>query len=145
WSRGDQKFIDQRYSRRHTVRFDGGVEYAGSSSPHVIRLPYSAADAIDPEESFVAALASCHMLWFLSLAADAGYVVDGYHDHAEGWMSRNDQGKLAITRVTLRPAVEFSGDRRPGADQIRELHHRAHEECFIANSVRSEVRCEPQV
>ncbi|MBL8472759.1 MAG: OsmC family protein [Rhodocyclaceae bacterium] len=145
WSRGGQKFIDQRYSRRHSVRFDGGVEYVGSSSPHVVRLPYSAADAVDPEESFVASLASCHMLWFLSLAADAGYVVDRYHDHAEGVMARNEQGKLAITQVTLRPAVAFSGDKLPSPDQILHLHHRAHDECFIANSVRSEVRCEPQI
>lgn len=143
WSRGDQSFIDNKYSRRHLVRFDGGVEVQGSSSPHVVPLPYSATDAVDPEECFVAALSSCHMLWFLSLAASQGFVVDRNHDSAEGKMDRNAQGKLFVSQVTLRPDVRFSDATIPSATEIEALHHRAHEECFIANSVRTEVRCVP--
>lgn len=143
WSRGDQKFIDNKYSRRHTLRFDGGIEVQGSSSPHVVPSPYSATDAVDPEECFVAALSSCHMLWFLSLAAHQGFVVDRYHDRAEGKMDKNAQGKLFVSQVTLRPDVRFSGKTTPSASEIETLHHRAHEECFIANSVRTEVRCIP--
>jgi organic hydroperoxide reductase OsmC/OhrA len=89
WSRSGQKFIDNRYSRKHILRFDGGIEIAGSSSPYVVPLPYSAVDAVDPEEAFVASLSSCHMLWFLSIAVKHGFVVDDYHDAAEGVMARN--------------------------------------------------------
>jgi organic hydroperoxide reductase OsmC/OhrA len=101
WSRSDQKFIDNRYSRKHILRFDGGIEIAGSSSPYVVPLPYSAVDAVDPEEAFVASLSSCHMLWFLSIAVKHGFVVDDYHDAAEGVMARNAEGKLMMTVVTL--------------------------------------------
>jgi organic hydroperoxide reductase OsmC/OhrA len=144
WSRSDQAFIDNRYSRKHILRFDGGIEIAGSSSPHVVPLPFSALDAVDPEEAFVASLSSCHMLWFLSIAVEHGFVVDGYHDVAEGEMGRNAEGKLMMTVVTLRPEVRFSGARRPTSDELQQLHHRAHDECFIANSVKTEVRCEPR-
>jgi organic hydroperoxide reductase OsmC/OhrA len=144
WSRGDQNFLDNRYSRRHAIRFDGGVELPASSSPHVVPVPYSDVAAVDPEEAFVASLSSCHMLWFLSIAAKHGFVVDRYHDCAEGTMARNDQGKLAMTVVTLRPAVAFGGARRPDASEVAAMHHEAHQECFIANSVRTEVRCEPR-
>ncbi|MBL8443040.1 MAG: OsmC family protein, partial [Zoogloeaceae bacterium] len=140
----DQKFIDNRYSRKHILRFDSGIEIAGSSSPHVVPLPYSALDAVDPEEAFVASLASCHMLWFLSIAVKHGFVVDDYHDAAEGVMARNTEGKLMMTVVTLRPAVRFSGERTPTDAELQELHHLAHCECFIANSVKTEVRCEPR-
>ena len=143
WQRGDQVFLDNRYSRAHVMRFDGGVELPGSSSPHVVPLPYSDASAVDPEELFVAALSSCHMLWFLSLAAKYGFRVDSYRDAASGVMAKNADGKLAMTSVTLHPAVIFSGDRRPEHRQIDALHHEAHEACFIASSVRSEVHCEP--
>lgn len=143
WSRDDQPFVDQRYSRRHTLRFDGGIEVPGSSSPHVVPLPMSDAAAVDPEEAFVAALSSCHMLWFLSIAAARKYRVDGYYDAAEGRMEKNADGRMAMTVVTLRPRVTFSGDRIPTREQIGRMHHLAHEECFIANSVRTEVRCEP--
>ena len=138
-----QPFVDQRYSRRHLWRFDGGVELPGSSSPHVVPLPYSDASCVDPEEAFVAALASCHLLTFLYLAAQAGWTVDDYTDAAVGTLARNAQGKLAMTRVTLRPAVRFSGPRRPDRAELDRLHHAAHDECFIANSVQTELRCEP--
>ncbi|MER2528513.1 MAG: OsmC family protein [Candidatus Competibacter denitrificans] len=144
WSRSDEPFIDNRYSRKHILRFDGGIEIAGSSSPHVIPLPYSAADAVDPEEAFVASLSSCHMLWFLFLAAQQGFVVDHYHDIAEGVMAKNALGKLMMSVVTLRPEVTFSGQKQPTPTALLALHHQAHEECFIANSVKTAVRCEPR-
>ena len=138
-----QGFLDNRYSRRHLLRFDGGAQVAGSSSPHSVPLPRSDASAVDPEEAFVAALASCHMLWFLALAAKRGFVVDRYADAAVGVMAKNAEGRVAITRVTLRPQVGFSGERLPTHAQIEHLHHEAHEACYIANSVKSEVVCEP--
>nr|WP_262498932.1 OsmC family protein [Pseudomonas sp. WS 5011] len=104
----------------------------------------SDASAVDPEEAFVASLASCHMLWFLSIAAKCRFCVDDYHDCASGLMQENAAGKLFIAQVTLRPAVSFSGERLPSREQIEQMHHQAHEECFIANSVKSEVRCEPR-
>jgi organic hydroperoxide reductase OsmC/OhrA len=143
WNRNGQDFLSNRYSRRHLLRFDGGAEVAGSSSPHVVPLPYSDASAVDPEEAFVASLASCHMLWFLSIAARRKFCIDAYTDNAAGVMEKNAQGKLAMTVVTLRPSITFSGDKLPTKAQIEELHHQAHEECFIANSVKTEVRCEP--
>ena len=145
WQRQEgETFTDQRYSRRHLLRFDGGAELAGSSSPQVVKLPWSDPSAVDPEELFVASLSSCHLLWFLSLAAGDGWCVDEYVDDALGVMASDDRGRLAMTLVTLRPAVRFSGARQPDAGQLGELHHRAHEACFIANSVRSDVRCEPR-
>ena len=143
WSRGHQPFLDGRYSRRHLVRFDGGVELQASSSPLVVKVPFSDPSAVDPEELFVASLSSCHMLWFLSLAAGKGFCVDHYYDSALGVMEKNVSGKLFFSAVTLRPEVRFSGDQVPTRVEIEQLHHMAHEECFIANSVRTEVRCEP--
>ncbi len=144
WGRANQNFIDNRYSRKHALRFDGGIEIAGSSSPHVVPLPYSAADAVDPEEAFVSSLSSCHMLWFLSIAAKRGLVVDHYHDIAEGVMGKNPEGKLMMTVVNLHPEVIFSGERQPTEADLEQLHHEAHAECYIANSVKTEVRCEPR-
>ena len=141
WERGEQDFAAGRYSRRHQLRFDGGAELPGSSSPHVVPLPWSDAAAVDPEEMFVASIASCHMLWFLSTAAKQRYCVDSYRDHAEGEMGKNAAGKLVVTRVTLRPAVMFSGARVPDSMELEALHHEAHEECFIANSVKTEIVC----
>ncbi|MDQ2680059.1 MAG: OsmC family protein [Candidatus Eremiobacteraeota bacterium] len=143
WSRGTQIFADNRYSRAHVWRFDGGAEVPGSSSPHVVREPYSDASAVDPEEAFVAALSSCHMLVFLGLAARAGFVVDEYADDASGSMSKNEHGKQYIARVTLRPKVAFSGDKRPSHDELVALHHGAHDDCFIANSVITTVERTP--
>lgn len=145
WQRGAQEaFTDQRYSRAHLLQFDGGVRLPASSSPAVVPLPYSDAAAVDPEEMFVAALSSCHMLWFLSLAAAAGHVVDRYEDAAVGLMARNAEGRMAMSLVTLRPQVRFSGAQPPDAAAQAALHHRAHEACFIANSVKTELRCEPR-
>ena len=148
WRRGDasrEDFLAHRYSRRHRLRFDGGVEVPASSSPHVVPLPYSDPSAVDPEESFVASLSSCHMLWFLDIAARAGWCVDRYADAATGVMRKNEVGKLAMTMVILHPAVEFSGEQLPDRAEIERLHHEAHESCFIANSVKTEVRCEPVI
>jgi len=144
WHRSPgEPFADNRYSRRHEWRFDGGANVPGSSSPHSVPLPYSDPAAVDPEEAFVAALASCHMLWFLSLAAKAGWVVDSYRDEASGVLARNATGKFAMTVVTLRPAVAWGGERQPDAAERTRLHHAAHEACYIANSVTTDVRCEP--
>ncbi len=143
WQRGEQDFLSNRYSRRHTMRFDGGAEILGSSSPHIVPLPMSDPTAVDPEEAFVASLSSCHMLWFLSIAAKRKFCVDSYHDAAEGVMENNADGKMVMSIVTLKPEVSFSGAQLPTRAQIDQLHHRAHEECFIANSVKSEVRIEP--
>ena len=143
WQRGAQDFLGNRYSRKHTLRFDGGAELPGSSSPSVVPLPMSDASAVDPEEMFVASLSSCHMLWFLSIAAARKFCVDSYIDNASGIMARNADGKMAMTVVTLKPHVVFSGELIPTTEQIHALHHKAHNECFIANSVKTEVRCEP--
>ena len=140
WKReGGATFTDQRYSRGHTWSFDGGITVPGSSSPHSVKLPYSVAEAVDPEEAFVAALSSCHMLTFLYVAAKQGYVVDAYMDEAVGTMTKNERGKMWVSKVTLAPAITFAGEKRPTPAQFDELHHLAHEECFIANSVKSEV------
>ena len=143
WQRHGEDFLGNRYSRRHLLRFDGGLEVPGSSSPHVVPVPMSDAAALDPEEAFVASLSSCHMLWFLSIAAKRRFCVDSYLDAAEGVMAKNADGKLAMTVVTLRPAATFSGERLPTREELDKLHHEAHEACFIANSVKTEVRCEP--
>ncbi|MBV8911208.1 MAG: OsmC family protein [Gammaproteobacteria bacterium] len=143
WTRGEAPFTDNRYSRGHRWRFDGGVEVAASASPHVVRAPLSVEAAVDPEEALVASLSSCHMLWFLSLAAAGGWRVDEYSDEASGVMGKNASGRTAMVRVTLHPRVAFSGVRLPTREQVLELHHRAHAECFIANSVTTEVRTEP--
>jgi organic hydroperoxide reductase OsmC/OhrA len=139
WSRGDASFTDQRYSRGHEWSFDGGIAVPASSSPLSVRLPYSVAEAVDPEEALVAALASCHMLTFLYVAAKQGFVVDDYTDDAVGEMTKNERGKLWVSKVTLSPRITFSGAKRPSPVQLDELHHLAHEECYIANSVKSEV------
>lgn len=145
WQRDGQVFSDRRYSRRHEMHFDGGAVVPGSSSPHSVRLPYSDPSAVDPEEAFVASLSSCHMLWFLDLACRAGWVVDDYQDAAVGTMDKDAAGRTAMTVVTLRPAVRFGGERRPDAHEVERLHHAAHDECFIANSVKTAVRCEPML
>jgi organic hydroperoxide reductase OsmC/OhrA len=142
WARGDAPFLDNRYSRGHSWSFDGGIEVPASSSPHVVRVPMSVAAAVDPEEALVAALSSCHMLWFLNLAAESGFIVDDYRDDAVGLMGKNAAGKIAMLRVTLRPQISFAGATRPTVAALAALHHRAHEACFIANSVTTDVRVE---
>lgn len=143
WLRGEQPFTDNRYSRRHEARFDGGAVVPASSSPHVVPLPMSDASAVDPEEALVWALASCHMLFFLGFAARDGWRVDRYVDRAEGRMARGTDGVTRMTDVWLRPAVRFSGDRLPTREAILALHDESHHACYIANSVRSAVHCEP--
>jgi organic hydroperoxide reductase OsmC/OhrA len=144
WKRsGEEPFTDGKFSRGHEWRFDGGVTVPASSSPLSVRLPFSKADAVDPEEALVAALSSCHMLTFLYLAYRQGFVVDTYDDGAVGVMTKNERGKLFVSRVALRPRIAFSGAKQPSADDLNQLHHHAHEECYIANSVLTEVVVEP--
>lgn len=143
WERKDANFLDNRYSRRHVLRFDGGLEVPGSSSPTVVPLPMSDASALDPEEAFISSLSSCHMLWFLTMAVKRKFCVDRYFDAATGVMEKNAEGKVAMTVVTLHPEVTFSGERLPTRAELDKMHHDAHEACFIASSVKTDVRCEP--
>jgi organic hydroperoxide reductase OsmC/OhrA len=139
WHRHDAAFTDNRYSRLHRWTFDGGAVVPASSSPQVVRVPLSDPAGVDPEEAYVAALSSCHMLWFLNLAAEDGYVVDSYVDQAEGLMAKNEEGRDAITVVTLKPVVAFSGAKKPDDAAVERLHHAAHESCFLASSVRTRI------
>jgi organic hydroperoxide reductase OsmC/OhrA len=142
WARGQQIFTDDKYSRAHEWRFDGGITVPASASPDIVPLPMSVAENIDPEEAFVASLSSCHMLFFLAIAAGSGHVIDEYTDEAVGQMEKNTEGKSAITKVVLRPKASYSGDNIPDRAKIERMHHRAHELCFIANSVKTEVSTE---
>ena len=135
----DENYIDNKYSRGHEWSFDGGVTVPASSSPHVVPLPYSVEANVDPEEAFVASLSSCHMLFFLSIAAKRQFIIDGYIDNAIGVVEKDSDGKISMTKVTLRPEVNFSGDRQPSIEQLEKMHHQSHEQCFIANSVKTEV------
>jgi organic hydroperoxide reductase OsmC/OhrA len=143
WSRGDQRFTDNRYSRRHTWRFDGGIEIAGSSSPHSVPVPYSDVNAVDPEEAFVASIASCHMLWFLAVAAKRGYRIDTYADDAEGILEKDADSRMSMTRVVLRPRIAFGDDRQPPSAEVAAMHEEAHRKCYIANSVKTLIAIEP--
>ena len=145
WRRNGATFTDQKYSRAHAWHFDGGATVPASSSPHVVPLPYSDAAAVDPEEAFIAALSSCHMLFFLSIAAAAGFVVERYEDAAGGRLEKNGAGRLAMTVVSLRPHATFAEGRRPSEEELHAMHHRAHEQCFLANSVTTVVECWPVV
>lgn len=138
WSRGDQPFVDKRYSRAHTWSFDGGAVVPGSSAPAGVPIPMSDPTAVDPEEAMIASLSSCHMLWFLAFAAGAGLTVDRYVDAATGEMGRNEAGRSWLAKVTLNPAATFSG-RQPDQAELDALHHRAHDYCDMANSVRTEI------
>ena len=139
WQRGDQDFTDDNYSRAHEWHFDGGLTVAASASPDIVPLPMSVAENVDPEEAFVASLSSCHMLFFLSIAAASGFVIDDYTDAAIGHMEKDAEGKTAITKVVLRPCVSYSGERIPERAKIENMHDRAHKLCFIANSVKTEI------
>lgn len=142
WSRGDAAFTDARYSRAHSWHFDGGALVPGSSSPLSVRVPWSDPKAVDPDEALVASVSSCHMLWFLSLAAGRGVVVDSYVDAAEGRLGRFADGREGITEVVLRPQLVCSGAQAIDDAMIASLHHAAHEQCWIAHSIRGEVRIE---
>ncbi|MDF2813054.1 MAG: peroxiredoxin [Microvirga sp.] len=139
WARNGESFSDGRYSRGHAWSFDGGIEVPASASPSVVPLPFSLENAVDPEEAFVAAISSCHMLTFLAIAAKKRFVVDRYEDKALGLMTKNDGGKLYVSKVTLDPVIDFSGEKIPTPEQIADLHHLSHQECFIANSVLTEI------
>jgi organic hydroperoxide reductase OsmC/OhrA len=139
WKRNGATFSDSRYSRVHEWSFDGGTRIVASASPSGVPAPYSSAEAVDPEEALVASASSCHMLFFLLIAAKRGYVVESYVDDAIGIMEKNPAGKMAITRITLRPRIEFAAGKAPSAEQLESLHHDAHEECFIASSLKSEI------
>ncbi|MEQ9434756.1 OsmC family protein [Hyphomonas sp.] len=138
WSRGDGDFKANRHSRAHEWEFDGGLKVPASASPHIVPLPYAVAANIDPEEAFVASISSCHMLFYLHKARDAGFVVNSYEDAAVGVLATNAAGRQAITRVTLNPVVTYEGS-PPSPGQVEALHHAAHELCFIANSVTTEI------
>jgi organic hydroperoxide reductase OsmC/OhrA len=135
----NEAFVDNKYSRKHRWLFDG-IEVTASSSPQVVPLPLSYEYAIDPEESFVASLSSCHMLFFLSLAARNRYIIETYEDRAEGIVAKNEGGKMAVVSVTLHPKISFSGDKIPSNEEVDQLHHQAHEACFIANSVTTNIQ-----
>lgn len=139
WARGEAHFADQAYSRRHVWSFDGGLTLDASSSPHVVPLPCSDPAAIDPEEALVASASSCHLLWFLSLAAKRGFVVDRYVDRAFGVMGKDPDGRTAFTRITLRPEVAFAGGKAPTPQELAALHEAAHGSCFIANSLKAPI------
>ena len=138
WS-SDGEFAKGTYSRAHDWRFDGGLQVPASSSPLSVPLPMSDPAAVDPEEALVAAAASCHMLFFLSLAAQRGFTVDSYVDNAIGCLGEDGDGRVAMTRVELRPAIAFAGERQPSRDDLDALHHAAHARCYIANSLKTEV------
>ncbi|GEO13076.1 OsmC family protein [Microvirga aerophila] len=139
WERDGDTFSDNRYSRFHLWTFDGGVTVPASASPSVVPLPLSREDAVDPEEAFVAAVSSCHMLTFLAIAAKKRFVVNRYEDQAVGVMTKNQNGKLFVSKITLDPAIDFTGEKVPTPDQIASMHHLAHQECFIANSILTEI------
>ena len=138
WKNTSQEFLKGKYSREHTWKFDGGHEMTATAAPAYLGNPKN----VDPEEAFVASLSSCHMLTFLAIACKQKFVLDEYVDNAVGHMDKNAEGKMAITRVTLKPKIKFSGEKQPTADELDKLHHAAHENCFIANSVKTEITVE---
>lgn len=137
WERVNQVFSDGKYARKHLISFDGGFSIAGAPNP-MIKPPLGALDAADPEELLVAALSSCHMLWFLDLARRAGFVVNSYNDDPIGIMGKDENSKISITKITLNPKVEFDG-KQPTKEELADLHHKAHDVCNIANSIKAEV------
>ena len=143
-SSGDgEAFLKGRFSRAHTWTFDGGLTVPASAAPSVIPAPFSDPAGVDPEEAYVAAIASCHMMSFLYVAMRAGFVVERYEDDAVGAMRKNEHGAIWVGAVTLRPRIDFGGGTRPTPAEVEQLHHRAHEQCFIANSVKTEITVEP--
>ena len=139
WTRTGPDFLKGKYSREHTWHFDGGVTVQASPSPSAVPVPFSNPAHVDPEEAFVAAVSSCHMLAYLYLAYQQGFQVDSYHDEAVGVMTKNEKGVLWVSSITLHPQIGYSGDRLPTSADEERLHHLAHEQCFIANSIKTEV------
>jgi organic hydroperoxide reductase OsmC/OhrA len=144
WRRGTAAFGKGRYPRAHAWHFDGGATVQASASPHIVPLPWSDPRAVDPEEAFIAALASCHMLWFLSLASARGLIVDSYEDDAVGTLCEIAPQREAIIEVVLHPRAVFDAAHAATPEQLRLLHHEAHERCFLANSVKTKIRIEPR-
>jgi organic hydroperoxide reductase OsmC/OhrA len=142
WENRQAVFIDNQYSREHTWSFDGGIELPASASPHIVPVPYSNPACVDPEESFVAALSSCHMLFFLSIAAKKQFMVERYTDRAIGIMGKNEAGELAMTAIHLHPEIRFVGNHLPTPAQIQAMHDQAHHQCFLANSVKANITIE---
>lgn len=142
WNFSGQNFLKGQFSREHTWAFDGGATVPASASPSVVPAPWSSAAAVDPEEAFIASLASCHMLTFVWLASRAGFQIDSYRDEAVGTMSKNEHGVPWVSAVKLRPQIVWSGEKRPAQADLDRLHHQAHEQCFIANSVKTEITVE---
>lgn len=140
----DGDYAANTYSRGHIWRFDGGLEIPASASPTVVPLPYAIEAAVDPEEAFVAAISSCHMMSFLDLARRANFVVSSYRDNAQGELSRVARGKMAITKVVLKPSITLVAAEEPDPTWLTDLHEKAHEVCFIANSVNCEIVVEPE-
>jgi organic hydroperoxide reductase OsmC/OhrA len=140
WKCDTQDFLKGKYSREHTWEFDGGLRVPASPSPHVVPVPWSNPANIDPEEAFVASISSCHMLTFLYLASKRGFQIDSYDDEAVGTMTKGQNGTPWISLVTLRPRIAYSGDKMPSPSDEQDLHHQAHEQCFIANSIKTEVK-----
>lgn len=139
WQRTGEEFEKGRYSREHTWTFDGGAVVNASPSPTIVPAPFSNAANVDPEEAFIASVASCHMLFFVDFARRSKYIVDSYEDKAVGTLGKLDTGDMWISEVKMHPKVIFSGPTQPTPEQIEDLHHRAHKACFISNSVRSKV------
>ena len=139
WQRSSQAFLDGRYSRAHDWQFDGGLRVPASSSPLSVAVPMSDPAAVDPEEALVAAASSCHMLFFLSIAGQRGFTVDSYVDRAVGFLDNDSEGRMAMTRIELRPAIVFGGEHQPTSVELDEIHHLAHERCYIANSLKTQV------
>tara|TARA_B100000767_G_scaffold266100_1_gene283016 strand:+ start:296 stop:772 length:477 start_codon:yes stop_codon:yes gene_type:complete len=140
WQRSlNEQFIDNQYSRAHQWLFDGGSIIDASSSPHIVASPHSVEANVDPEEAFIASLSSCHMLFFLSIAAKHKFIIDKYEDNASGILQKNNQGKYAMTKVTLKPEVIFSSNAKPSLKKFEKMHHQAHQQCFIANSVHTDI------
>ncbi|MBB5032407.1 OsmC family protein [Prosthecobacter vanneervenii] len=144
WKNQGPDFLSRRYSREHALHFDGGAVMPGSPSPHIVPAPWSNPAGIDPEELFVASVSSCHMLWFLHVACDAGFLPESYEDAAEGIMTQNERGVLWISRITLHPKIIWGGEKQPSATEVEHLHHLAHEQCFIANSIKTDVIVQPE-
>ena len=139
WQRNEHVFSDGKYSRAHRWFFDGGAEVEASPSPHIVPAPMSVAENVDPEEAFIAAVSSCHMLFFLEIACKNKFVIDRYDDPATGTMTENERGRLFVSKIVLRPEIVFIGERIPDLAKLEKMHHQSHEMCFIANSILTDV------
>lgn len=142
WKRAGEEFLSGKFSREHTWTFDGGISVPASASPSVVPEPFSNAACVDPEEAFVASVSSCHLLTYLYLAFRRGFQVDAYQDEAVGFMTKNENGVPWVSSITLHPRITYSGEKLPTAEDEQRLHHLAHEQCFIANSIKTEVTVE---